>query len=171
MNVGSNPTPCSYNWKMKEIKVKQCEYRRARAPNILETTGIGPCIAIGAIYRNKGHMIHVSSLSLGGLSERLVARMLQNLKTEEAGRKFLKLFIAGGGLVNDEEVDQTILKDREATLEMISEVGLESYIRKIGWNERWCTQTLALHLEENMAVYESLSDYLDGFEPDREEVY
>jgi len=39
---------------MEEIKLEPGEYKTAQSPDILDSGGLGPCIAVGAIYRQKG---------------------------------------------------------------------------------------------------------------------
>lgn len=43
---------------MREIEVKNPNYKKARAPDKLYSGGLGLCIAIGAIYGKRGYMVH-----------------------------------------------------------------------------------------------------------------
>ena len=84
---------------MKKIKVDHfVGYRKTKAPNKLDSGGLGPCIAIGAIYGDRGYMAH--EIDPGQNTEQL-DRLLKDLKEDVGDSSNLKIFVAGGALQPD----------------------------------------------------------------------
>lgn len=146
---------------MKEIKVGVNEYKKATAPDILDSGGLGPCIAVGAIYGKKGYMVHWVP---GTILEEL-DKLLKDLKKGVKDLSKLDIYIAGGGIdpdEEDEEEEKIVLEERELCLEKIADAGFSENIRKVQWAKNASKpnsyQCLTLLLSENKAVYEEEFD-------------
>lgn len=123
---------------MEEIEANDFEYKKAKAPDILTSGGLGPCIAVGAIYCSKGYLAHFSHI-VPPRPE--LERLLGDLKKDVKNKSKLKIYIAGGGLddclnkehlpdIDLKEVNKDILDTRKTTLKMIEEAGFACNIRK-----------------------------------------
>jgi hypothetical protein len=119
---------------MQEIIVEMFEYEKAKAPNSLKSGGLGPCIAVGAIYNKKGYLVHTCS---GGESDPNLEQMLVDLKKDVKDATKLKIYVAGGSPDNE-----ITLADRRITLKKIKEAGFAGNIRKIKWARQNCIEML-----------------------------
>ena len=142
---------------MEEIEVKQSEYKKAQAPDILYSGGLGPCIVVGAIYRGNGFMVHMPDPLC---EEYLLESLLKDLRKGARNRRDLKIYVAGGGRDSgeDEDYNRGITENRKLVLEKIAKEGFESQIQEVRWNNLNCNQTLTLFLAEGRAEYEENSD-------------
>lgn len=123
---------------MKEIYVEENEYAFARSPDILTSGGLGVCIAIGALYGNKfkfGGMIHSPDFMV---TPKLLDPFLRKLAKKHRDDYPLRLYLAGGNLVCDDEPSQTYTSSdiRVHVLERIAHFSLTDCIRKTWWNDR-----------------------------------
>jgi len=135
-----------------EIEVDEPDYQTAFAPNELVARG-GPCIFLGAIYENKGYLLHVSHYSSKD-SEPM--NLFEDLKKDVKNKKWLKIYLGGGGF--DIDLDQEyILENRRLALEDIKKHGLESRIKRIRWCPSKSCQALRLILSNLTAQYEEFN--------------
>lgn len=77
----------------EDIKVEPFEMKKANSPDILESGGLGPCIAIG-VYDSKtksGYMIH--ELDYADLD-----RKIREIKRDYCDLRRLKIFVVGNSL-------------------------------------------------------------------------
>tara|TARA_Y100000310_G_scaffold296126_1_gene328124 strand:+ start:525 stop:1010 length:486 start_codon:yes stop_codon:yes gene_type:complete len=138
---------------MEIIKVTQFEYKQASAPDILDSTGLGPCIAVGAIYRGKGYMLHTHGDGLA-YNESFDDQIFVDL-SEIPDKKGLKIYIAGGAFFHhfvearelddliaeidedpdteDPDMDLVTMLARMKIQAKIKKYGLEDYVQEIRW--------------------------------------
>ena len=144
---------------MNEINVEQFEYKTAQAPNILYSGGLGPCIAMGAIYGKKGYMFHTPSLDH---TPELLDSMIADLNREVADKRELSVYIAGGEInPEDEETFVDIRNCRKTLIERLEKEGLTKNIRKLRWNPTNHIQNLKLLLSKGKGIIEEFN-HSDG---------
>ena len=140
-----------------KIKVDMNEYKKANAPDILTSGGLGPCICVGAIYNKKGYMTHF--VPGAGLYE--LDQLLDDLKRDVKRKSSLKIYVAGGELepINEnrpidktKENNETQIEYRKLTLDRIADYGFKPAEVRWGWPDS--SQELSLILSENRAEYE-----------------
>ena len=140
---------------MRTIDAGMDEYVNATAPDILGSGGLGPCISIGAIYGERGYMVHY--IPLQRFDEvPCINEFFRALKMEAKDKSKLKIYVAGGQIVSEQEDEDKILEylvqGRQTVLDKITEQGY-----KIG-GLRWCPvgvgQVLTLNLSKGRAIYE-----------------
>ena len=124
------------------IVVRMFDDQATFAPYFLQSSGLGPCIALGAIYKNEGRMIHVPA-------DGKINTFLQQIKNES---REIRLYIAGAGL-EDELCREDLLLFRQKTLDKIATAGLAKQLRCVQWARGKSTQWLRLNLQENDAIY------------------
>ncbi|HLD33456.1 MAG TPA: hypothetical protein VJB66_01935 [Candidatus Nanoarchaeia archaeon] len=135
------------------IKVEMFEYKKAQKPDVLTSGGLGPCIAVGAIYDTIGYMSH--SVDTEQVSYELDA--LLDVLRREANPRRTKIYIAGGGLDSEfPSLIQGILNSRRITLEKIAAAGFKP--TKIQWGLGNSRQKLILDFKKGKTVYEEISD-------------
>ena len=142
---------------MEEIEVKQNEYRKAQAPDILYSGGIGPCIIVGALHGKSGYMAHmVDPIVEQDLLESLLKDLIKNTRN----KRDIKIYLAGGGTESqqDREYNLGILESRRFTIERIAERGFKESIKTVKWNSQDSTQALTLFLSDGRVGYEEDSD-------------
>ncbi len=154
--------------EINEIVVETYEYKKAEAPDILCSGGLGPCIAVGAIYGKKGYMTHY--VPCGTTTD--LDKLLKDLKKEVKNFAWLKIYIAGGGIQsgNSQENVNSTLEGRKKCLDRIAETGFRKYIKRIQWAGKNISQELILYLSERKADYEEdeipIERLVRGFEED-----
>jgi hypothetical protein len=127
------------------------EYKRANAPDILTSGGLGPCTCVGAIYGKKGYMVHYTA----GADSSEFDTFLGDLRREVKRKDRLKIYVAG--LEEQPGLDEIALDERKNVLKKIADSGFKT--TEVRWNWPDSTQTLSLILSENRAIYEE--DMLD----------
>jgi hypothetical protein len=139
---------------MEIIRVEDTEYKKARAPNELDSGGIGPCIVIGAIYGKKGYMIH--GHPVGHNYAAFIEPFFSDLRRDVKDTRKLQLYVIGGELFHEYQDDQ--LAGREMVLEKIAENGFNEAVKKIQWCYSGHGQSLRLILSEGRAEIEDQED-------------
>ncbi|MBS3093467.1 hypothetical protein J4456_02700, partial [Candidatus Pacearchaeota archaeon] len=148
---------------MEEIIVGQGEYKKARAPDELDSGGIGPCIAIGAIYNKRGYMVHEHSVG-HNYADFIDTTIFRDLRKDVKDKKNLQIYIIGAGIeINDEYKDNKIA-GRQAVLDKIVENGFQEAVKDIRWCPTNYTQSLRLILSECRAEIEEDEDDLEEYE-------
>lgn len=132
-----------------EIEVETLGYEKATAPDELFAS-LGPCIAIGAIYEDKGYLLHTQPVGWENFAA-VLNPILFDLTNEVRDKAKLKLFIAGGSLIGGEYVNEK-LAGRQVVLEAIKRSGFFECIAEV----RWATscQTLTLLLDQKQGLIE-----------------
>ena len=144
---------------MAEKIVEMNEYKKARAPHILRSSGLGPCICVGADYNKSGYMVHYPS----GAYSLKFEKLLKDLKKDVKDKSLLKIYVAGGAEVpEDEESTEMVLDARKDCLEKIADAGFKP--TEVRWNHPDTTQTLSLILDEGKAVYNQELDEISEYE-------
>ena len=143
--------------EQEEIKVEQFEYIKTEAPNILISGGLGPCIAIGAIYENKGYLAHYPYYLSG---EKLINLLLDDLDKDVKDIKKLRIFIAGAGIdtIDYLDIKEDIEKNKKNTLEKIANSKYKGANIETRWARGNSTQELILDLYKNEVTYEEEFD-------------
>jgi len=135
---------------MVEIKVDILGYERARAPDILESGGLGPCIAVGAIYGDQGYMVHCLSVN----SELIpLDNLLSDLRKNVQDLDNLRIYIAGAGIDSNDEYEREIMAGRKKTLDKITDAGYRERVI-IKWAKGDSIQELILDLSKGEVIYE-----------------
>lgn len=112
----------------KEILVPS-GFRSARAPNTLFSCGIVPCIAVGAISKDRGFLSHDAPLLTGTM---YLDRLLKAIKTLEE----VKLYIVGNSTSMSNPVlmiKQEKAKYETLFLDRIINTGYENAIKEVMW--------------------------------------
>jgi hypothetical protein len=149
-----------YKNNMEIIEVDLYNYKKAEAPDILTSGGLGPCIAVGAICGNQGFLAHYLSYGTIPLDLDLLLADLQSVNKSQ-----LEIYVAGAGLdgAASRESDEGVLEGRKLCLDRIAQAGFTENIKKIQWNPGNHIQELTLDLATGNALYEEdpLSDFPD----------
>ena len=139
----------------KLIDVDMNEYASATAPDRLSSGGLGPCIAVGAIYENLGHMIHYVPLQKFD-EVPCINKFFQALERSVLDKRKLKIYVAGWQIVREQEDEDGILEmliqERKTVLEKITGRGYK--IDDVRWCPHGFGQVLTLNLSDNCAHYE-----------------
>tara|TARA_Y100000310_G_scaffold345268_1_gene463267 strand:- start:25122 stop:25583 length:462 start_codon:yes stop_codon:yes gene_type:complete len=135
------------------LEVAQFKYKKASPPDQLESGGLGPCIAVGAICKDMGYLAHYHSVQHG--TEQL-DELLQELKRDVVDATQLKIFLAGGGIDFDDNQDEREgrLNDRRVTLDKIAQEGYSVNVKKVKWARGDSTQELTLDVARGKAIYD-----------------
>lgn len=138
------------------LLVHQFEYRKAAAPETLDSGGLGPCIVVGAIYETTGYMAHYHTVSD---STTELDKLLDDLQQDVTDTGKLKMYIAGGMIeTGNRQGSRMTREDRRVTREKIAAVGFSTCIKRIRWAREDATQSLILDLEQGVARYETFRD-------------
>jgi|GEM_PF-1631657 len=130
------------------IKVDQfVGYKRTRAPDILDSGGLGPCVSVGAVYQEEGYMSHDTSPSddTEGLDQ-----LLMDLETDVTDKSQLKIFVGGGSThpkFSREHNDQ-IRAGRQVVVDKINDAGFGDQIEEIKWGTPKISLGLSLDISE-----------------------
>lgn len=146
------------------ITVDMGEYKQANAPDVLETSGLGPCIAVGAMYGKKGFLFHEPSSSNSGFANS-IRPLFDDLRRTVRNKSHLEIYIAGGAIdtvpddiASAEESNREVLGARKTVEDMITEYGFTGRVKQ----KKWCapnnTQVLRLDLGRRVAEIEE-EDY------------
>ena len=128
------------------------EYRTARSPDNLHSGGLGPCVAVGAVYRDKGYMSHDYSMSTLPKLTQLVMDLHREVKIGSE----LKIFVAGGGIDSSMiEGADGILKTRQDVLNQLANFSGNVHVM---WSYGNITQSLEIRVGERKAVYTTIED-------------
>ena len=130
------------------LVVRMFDNKVAVAPYFLQSSGLGPCIVLGAIYKNEGRMIHVPFTDDGKINT-FLQQIKQQIRNES---REIKLYIAGAGLEDELCRDDTLLF-RQKTLDKIATAGLTKQLRCVQWARGKSTQWLRLNLQDGDAIY------------------
>ena len=148
---------------MEDIEVGQFEYRTTRAPNELYSGGLGPCIAMGAIYGKKGYMFHAQPV--GHDFSTHIEPIFRDLRKDVKDKNKLQIYVVGGEIeVNDEYEDEK-QAGRQTVLDKIVQSGFEKCVKEVKWCLPNYIQELRLILSEGRAEIEEY-DLRDEFPED-----
>lgn len=131
------------------IDVEVSNYRRAEAPYDLFSGGVGTCVALGAMYANKGYMVHVSPDEPDFLT--LINYFFKDLHRECKDNRQLQLYVIGAQLDGDKK---SMIAARYTVLENIAKFGYKDTPKLILWGKKNYWQTLKLVLSFGAADYE-----------------
>jgi len=140
-----------------EIEVEDTEYKKARAPNELYSGGLGPCIAIGAIYEKRGYMIHHHPVTSEQVSS-VVRSFFADLQRVVKNKEKLKIYVAGGSIGVDDECPADMEAWRQNILTEITQNGYQKCIEEIRWCPPNFIQSLKLIISEGRAEIEEDSE-------------
>jgi len=161
-----------------EIELVSDDYQKAEAPDRMYSGGLGPSIAVGAIYGRKGYLAHfVPNDTISVKFE----QFLKDLGKDVKNFAWLKIYVAGGGdlFIPGQESEEDIRKIREGTLrgrkkclDRLARAGFKEYIEEIRWAKPCHNQELILDLSTRTHRYEEdldedfykedpLEDFLD----------
>ena len=144
-----------YNPKI--IKAEMMEpYVKSTSPNIIVSGGLGPCIAVGAIYKAVGYMVHFHSISFSEWDLKSLVDLLITLNKEIKNKSKLKIYIAGAGSDpgDSKEEKKLMIKDRNVTLETIAKHKLSDNLEKVEWRKTsYMSQELVLDLKDGEAIF------------------
>lgn len=148
---------------MENIEVSQFDYRVARAPNELYSGGLGPCIAMGAIYGKKGYMFHAHPV--GHDFSNHIEPIFRDLRRVVKEKNRLQIYVVGGVINVNDEYENEIRAGRQVVLDKIVLSGFEKCVKEV----RWCLpnycQELRLIISEGRAEIDEF-DYRDEFPDD-----
>lgn len=146
---------------MKEIKVNMCEYKKAKAPDELYSGGLGPCIAIGAIYEKRGYLAHHHSC--GHNYSIFIDPFFRDLRKDvKDDNKKCRIYVVGGEFRYDDEDKEEVIEGRNIVLKKITQYKFQEAIKKI----RFCPPNhmqslrLILSMETAHIEQEDLTEYL-----------
>lgn len=142
------------------MKVEQHDFGTALAPDSLETVGLGPCIGVGIIYRNRGFALHSPDLIVERDHVTDPFFLLLDRYIAQSERYTIRPVVAGGALeVYTENEDDDELRDatrlcRREILRRLAAVGFGSP------HTRWARpdQIHSLHLDLEKEVIELETD-------------
>lgn len=147
---------------MEDIHVEQSQYKRTGAPHVLFSGGLGPCIAVGAIYMKSGYMCHTYTDSMEELD-----RLLSDLKKDVKSFSKLQIYVVGASPSFDSDYEDAqsikeeladIQKRRDTTLEKIAHAGFQQNIRDIRWGSGNYVLELTLFPAEQRAMIFEMPD-------------
>ena len=142
------------------------EYKKTTAPNRLTSGGLGPCIAVGAMYEGRAYMVHMVSLYD---KPNLLNILLKDLKKDVKDKDKLKIHIAGGDSyikrsepdfgVFAGQIDEDIENSKQGVLDLIRKEGFIRSVETVYWNLADCVQRLLLIPGEGRAeLYEETDE-------------
>ncbi len=149
---------------MKEKKVEIGEYKKAGAPYELYTGGLGPCIALGAIYKKRGYLAHYPSY--GHDYSARIDPLFRDLRKDVKDNKKCRIYVVGGEFRYDDEDKEEVIKGRNIILEKIKKYGFQEAIKEIKFCPTNHMQSLKLILSAETAYIEQedLTEYILGCE-------
>ena len=113
--------------------------------------GLGPCIAIGAIYDKRGYMVHEHALR-PDYAYFLERTIFADLRRDVKDKKKLQIYVVGGEI--DAQYTNEKREGRKIVLEKIVENGFQDSVIKIQWCPLEHNQSLRLILSEGRAEIE-----------------
>ena len=142
----------------KEVEVPMHCSKTANGSTQLDTGGLGPCIAVGIIYRNRSFLFHSPDLIVekGIVTDPFFKLLDKYIPTSE--RETIPPVIAGGGtgMYDDSEldspIDEEILNARDQIKKRLREAGFKT-IRAF-WAEKGDSQSLRLDIKNKKAILE-----------------
>jgi len=126
-------------------------YKTAKAPETLSSGGLGPCIAVGAIYREKGYMLHSPPTQEG--FGKLLDPLFIDLKREVRDKNWVKIYVIGGESSQADNNDD-VMAAQNAVIDKIAAYGFSKCIKEIRWCPPNSIQKLDLILSEGRGVIE-----------------
>ena len=145
---------------MGEIIVEWAEYEKATAPDELYSGGLGPCIAIGAIYGKQGYLIHHHPV--GHDYAAFIEPFFADLRRDVKDKNKLQIYAVGGAIEIDDEYKDEMQAGRQTVLDKIVQSGFEKCIKKVRWCPTGYIHTLRLILSEGRAEIEE--DSIDSIQ-------
>lgn len=132
-------------------------YLTARAPDTMHSGGAGPCLIAGAIYRNRGFLLH--TISTGEDTD--FYDFFKDLSAIPRGDPRLSIYLTGCGLedgINEEiPIDYMTLETRALVVQRIVNLGHRQNIRAVNWSTKDTVQELVLNLRSRRAYLEILN--------------
>jgi len=146
---------------MEEIVLGQFEYKKTTSPNELYSDGLGPCIAMGAIYSKKGYMFHAHPV--GHDFSNHIEPIFRDLRRDVKDKSKLHIYVVGGEIEVNDGVEDEMRAGRQTVLDKIVQSGFEKCVREVRWCPPGYNQTLRLILSESRAEIEEdlTSDLID----------
>ena len=139
------------------IRAEEGTYVRGEAPATMYSGALGPCIGVGAMYKNKGFLAHDSSDSLV-----LLDSLLEDLKNEVRHMEDLSIYVGGGCLefhsemLQDcAEMNRMTLNLRRRTLQKIAHAGFD--VKAVLWGTHDAAIELYLDLATRTHRFKRLS--------------
>ncbi len=140
---------------MRIIEVNQQEYKKTFAPNVLESGGLGPCVAVGAIYGRRGYMAH----AVPGFILDYARRLLKDLQVDVERIDDLRIYVIGGNAYlsegdqhSKEHYRRHVIQAREGVINLIKDSGFSSAVKLVKWSMPDQLQSLELILSEGRVV-------------------
>lgn len=124
----------------------------------MDSGGLGPCIAVGAIYRKQGFMVHTmpwSSYFNGRINS-----MLDAIHDVVRSKRYLGVYAAGGAILpsmSASEVEDT-LAARTWILSAIASHGFARCLKEYRWGNPHETLAIRLFLEHGKGFIEANPD-------------
>src|SRR3989344_4536395 len=109
--------------EISEINVDALEYKTVKAPHVLYAHGVGPCVAVGALYFDKAYLIHAPILShdISGIMSEMLTDVRKDIRFKDEKNNILftnglEFYVLGAGfMANDPHRIDIEHKDRKST--------------------------------------------------------
>lgn len=141
---------------MKYKVSREVGYKKAKGINELDSGGLGPCIAVGAVYGNTRYMSHDAApdQSAGGLD-----RLLKDLAKDVGDKSQLKIAIGGGSYMPASApdagvVNESIQAGRSVVLDKIRQAGFGENIVRVNWGKPHIALGMSLKPAEKEPVFD-----------------
>lgn len=139
------------------VKIDQQEFGTATAPAEMETTGLGPCIGVAIVYRQRGFILHAAHVIIE--REHLTDPFFRLLDTHipPAERSTIAPVVAGGclesyGTDEDEELQEDTRECRRHIVERLAGAGFAE--PRVRWGEPDDIHSIFLDLHKQVATLE-----------------
>jgi len=137
---------------------------QGESPDEMDSGGLGPCIALGAIYRTHGFLVHGVPGSCNFESH--IYSTLDAVSKVVKAKRFLKLYVAGGSFFQCMSAGdrEDTLEKRQWVLNAIAAHGYAKCLKECRWGDLRETLAITLFLEHREGFIESKPD--QDFEED-----
>lgn len=125
-----------YDWedpRGKTIEVDQGEVKKAQPPDVVETGGLGPCVGI-FIYDPVTKQAIAAHFTDPIQDEKIFSEMLDEVDQIFPDKQRLRVYIGGGGPLEEESLDET-KETRSFVKEEIKRRGFQKAQVKIRWTD------------------------------------
>lgn len=141
---------------MKYIVGRTVGYRKTKGPNELDSGGLGPCIAVGAVYGNTRYMSHDAAPdeNTDGLD-----RLLKALAKDVKDKSGLRIAVGGGSFMpalsqDVDAVNESIQTGRSVVLDKIRQAGYGDNIVQVKWGKPHIALGMSLKPAEKEPVFD-----------------
>ena len=149
------------------MNVEMNEFGMEESPDIIETTGLGPCIGVAIAYDKYGFILHSPDVIMEQESVTDPFFALLDNKIPSSYRQLIIPVIAGGcvdtyggSAAEDREIQERILAARKGILRRLTEFGF--YKTNYRWANPGESQSLCVDWEEHKII--RITDYSQELE-------